>query len=244
MRHKGQRRPPAKPEPQIGPAERQADLVRLAGEAAAAGNPKEMLQALAESLALDGLLGRLRAKWPTLHRDDLDFVIGQAVDAAYDLCRTARRVTNLLALIWKIADRRAYDRRDIQKRDTGFDQEALSAVEDHRSSGNEPDATDWEQKRAKALAIARQLLPRLGQTNLQRVVEYLLDGIEAGREDIPNAEIAEALALSPATVRQAISRGLRRLARIAKEDGLVDEYRSFPALTQGESKTEDYDAQS
>lgn len=72
-------------------------------------------------------------------------------------------------------------------------------------------------------------------------MEYVLDGIEAGREDIPPAVIAEALGLSADTVRQAISRGFRRLARTAKGEALVDEHWDLPALGQGESTCEDDD---
>jgi DNA-directed RNA polymerase specialized sigma24 family protein len=75
-------------------------------------------------------------------------------------------------------------------------------------------------RRGAALTLARELLPRLGQQRAQAVMSYVFDSVEQGVVDLPSREIAEALGMSDQVVRQALSRGFRRLARLAEEEGL------------------------
>ena len=52
------------------------------------------------------------------------------------------------------------------------------------------------------------------------VMGYLIDAVEAGRWDVSNQEIGEALGLTNDTVRTSLSRGFRRLNRLAQEEGI------------------------
>jgi DNA-directed RNA polymerase specialized sigma24 family protein len=75
-------------------------------------------------------------------------------------------------------------------------------------------------RRGAALTLARELLPRLGQQRAQEVMAYVFDAVERGVVDLPSRDIAEALSVSDQVVRQSLSRGFRRLARLAEEEGL------------------------
>lgn len=96
----------------------------------------------------------------------------------------------------------------------------------------EAEEMDREEMRARAIAITRGLLPRLGQRNVQSVMEYVLEVIEAEPEriEIPNDELADALGLTVDVAKKSKSRGFQRLERIVKEEGLAEEGFSFSEL--------------
>lgn len=58
--------------------------------------------------------------------------------------------------------------------------------------------------------------------NVQLVMGYIIDAVEAGEEDISNGEIVAATGLSPDTVRPALVRGFARLKREAHAAGVTD----------------------
>lgn len=82
------------------------------------------------------------------------------------------------------------------------------------------DAVVRARRRSAALRLARNMLPRLGQQRAQEVMGYLFDQIEAGAVDVPSQQIAHALGMSDDVVRQSLSRGFKRLTRLAAEEGL------------------------
>jgi hypothetical protein len=49
---------------------------------------------------------------------------------------------------------------------------------------------------------------------------FLFDAVERGAVNVPSQEIAQALGMSDDVVRQSLSRGFRRLARLASDEGL------------------------
>jgi DNA-directed RNA polymerase specialized sigma24 family protein len=210
--------------------EQRAALQRAAN-AAKAHDAKGMLQALFESGALDGLFRRLRSQWRRLPEDDIDFAIAEAVDVVYQNVTDRKPVYNLLTLLWKVAYRRACDYHEARKKEWPTDPNApcfqnlpdtrTGSEESEGVAPEEADEEDSARRRSRALAIARSLLPRLGQTNVQRVMAYIFDAVEADRRDVPNEEIGDALGLSPDTVRASKSRGFNRLQRIAQEEGLA-----------------------
>jgi len=204
----------------------QDECIRRALAAASVRDAHGMLTALHESMVLDGLVQTFRMKWPTLDHDEIDFVVAGAVDVLYQRVADGENVLNLIAYLWKVSDRRASDRHQQRLRESNAPDERLEASVDNRSKQGvamlDPDA-DWDRRRLRAVSIARSLLPRLGQENLQRVMEFVLDAVEAGREDIHNSEIADALGLKLGTVRTSLSRAFARLARIAREENLIDQ---------------------
>lgn len=218
---------------------RQDELLQKAKEAAASGDPRGMVEALYQSFALDSLARWLRGKWPTLPHDDVDFAVAEAVDVLYQAVGRGEKVFKIVAYLWKVSDRKAGEHYRIRVHEIAFDPEELERV-GSRSSGvseGSDEELDWEERRGRAIAIARSLIPRLGQSSIRAVMSYVIDAVEAGCEDLPSREIAEALGLSDDTVRQSLSRGFRKLARIVREEGLADQELDFGRISSEKEGT-------
>ncbi len=149
-----------------------------------------------------------------------------------------------MAFLWKVSDRKANDYYQARQRekalvdDLKHNATAIGSFEN--PDQEEPvEEMEWDEKRAQAITRARDLLPKLGQKNIQDVMSLVIDAVEAGREDLPSREIAEALGLQPATVRTLKMRGFERLARVAREEGLVGQEFDFANLESEEEITDD-----
>lgn len=212
--------------------EQQDEALQQAKEAAAAGDSRGMVEALHRSCALDGLIRLLRNKWPSLY-DEAEFIVAEAVDVLYQAIGRGEKILNIAGYLFKVSDRKAYDYDRVRQGEETFDPEnpkhaiasssSLMANQhlEREGLGDPDDELDFEEKRRRAIAIARTLIPRLGQQNVQAVMAFVIDAVESGREDLRDGEIAEALGLSLDTVRQSKSRGFRRLARIARDERLT-----------------------
>jgi hypothetical protein len=97
-----------------------------------------------------------------------------------------------------------------------------AAAVDGQLYKSEAEQDDHDRKRKQAIAIARSLLPRIGESNVQRVMAYILDAVSAGEVDVPTSEIADALGLRSGTIRVLRMRGFERLAREARSAGVTD----------------------
>ena len=194
------------------------DPLARAIAAANAGEPVRMLEELFATPVLDGLQRHLLKKWKFLRQDDHTArdIVADAVDALYAHVRKASSVRNVAAWLIKVSDRKAYEahkqRQGEVPRDPGL-------LDGEPAKDRFVDAPDPGELRARALSVARSLLPQLGQQNVQRVMEYIFDAVEAGCEDLTNTEIAEALGLRANTVAKLKQRGFERLARAAKDSG-------------------------
>jgi DNA-directed RNA polymerase specialized sigma24 family protein len=219
------------------------DTVAIALQGAAraleSGNPKGMLECLYSSYFLDGLARGIRRRWPSLSADDSEFVIAQAVDALYTSVAKGKKVLSLAAFLWKVADRKANDFHERRLREKTVEPQELQELADKTLSvpalcdgfdQSEPEL-DHDRRRAEAIRIARGLVPRLGQQNIQSVFSYVLDALQAGEVDVSNQEIATALGISTETVRTSLSRGFARLTRIAREEGLAETANTFGAFS-------------
>jgi len=204
----------------------QAEALRRATEAAIVGDPRGMVEALYQSGAFDGLTRRIGHKWNFLStHKEVDYIIGQAVDVLYRDVSSGKKISNIVAFLYKVANNKANDYWQIWQREheTPLDLEYPSyTLLDSLAEEQERD-----RKKERAISIARSLLPQLGQQNLRAVMSYLLEAVAMGYEDVSNEEIAEALGLSLDTVRQSLSRGFQRLERKAKEAGLTDQNFDF-----------------
>src|SRR5437868_1295023 len=80
-----------------------------AKKAAAGADPLRMVECLHKSRALAGLVRRLQAKWPGITSSEIEMAVARAVDAAYNCLRTGKKIFQLVAFLWKVADRRASD---------------------------------------------------------------------------------------------------------------------------------------
>lgn len=209
---------------------RQDEALKRAEDAANNGDPVGTMENLYRSFYLDGITRRLRGRWERLSVEDVKDAVAEAVNALYFSIRDGKKVLDIKGYIWKAADNKANDRYRLQERERTMSPEDLDRVssqvhppaEDEYMYGRfrieEPDSSI---RRARAISTARRLLPRLGGENIQQVMGYILDAIEADQVHISNSEIAEALGLSNQTVRQCRSRGFRRLEREGRKEGLV-----------------------
>lgn len=205
--------------------------LRLAHEAAVAGNPKEMLSALWSAGILGGLMGRLRIRWKGLQPSDIEDAIADSLVAVYERVSSGKRVEHIVSLLLKICDCRLSDRHRLLCKEIPHGPDTLAdcaggiakeAQEDDGSPEREQELP-YEAVRAQAIAHAKRLLPRLGQDSIQKVMGFIFDAVEAGCDDISNTEIAEAVGLSLDTVRKSKERGWQRLEREARKEGLMPE---------------------
>lgn len=207
------------------PTAEQERALDLAKQAAASGDPKAMLEHLHRSHLMDGLVKRLERRWRQLPRPEVDFAVAQAVDVLYAKVSARKRVSDIDRFLFKVAFRRAYDYHRMRQREQLLDTDKMDQIPGAAGrvlcgEGTEDDRR--AEKRGKAIALARRLLPKLGQETIRSVMSYVLEAVEAGREDVPNKELAEALGLTLGAVKTSLSRAFARLARLAREEGLTE----------------------
>jgi DNA-directed RNA polymerase specialized sigma24 family protein len=211
-------------------------------KAAVERQPDILIEALFEGQVLDGMKRRLHRRWPSVPGPEIDYVVSEAVGVLYQDMSGGTKILNPLGYVWRVAFRRASDYYQMRSRERLVNIEILdqrAAPEPQDFEENEE--TVYERRRVEAkkqvVELARGLLPRLGQANVQAVVGFYIDTVAAGRLEITNFEIGEALGLSGDTVRTSLSRGLRRLRRLAREDGI--EFRDLvPAETENNLELE------
>ena len=213
------------------------DLFTVARKAAEDRQPDRMIEALAASGFLDGLVRRLDAKWGQLPRMDIEDAVAQAVDGAYDAITQGRAIRSLGAWLWKAANNQADNR--------WRDDHSLRAAGDGDIGGipSETPLTDaerlhWEElaehRRAEAIRFARRLLPKIGQGQVVSVMELVIDAVEHGVPDLSPADIGDALGISSDAARTLLGRGFSRLRREARRDGIA-----FPDDLPGAEHTDD-----
>lgn len=219
--------------------ERQADALHRAQEAAVASDPVSMVDALYESYALDGLTRRMRSKWHGIPADEIDFIVASAVDVLYEGVKDGEKILNIMAYLYKVVTNKAHQYYDVKRREAaaveGF--HYLSSQKQDSSEGSRRISTDeeeeelgYEERRTRACRLAKTLVPKLGQKNIQDVMMLIIEAVEVGRDDIPSTEIAEILALPAATVRQLRKRGFERLTQRAREAGVMEQDINFVNL--------------
>ena len=88
-------------------------------------------------------------------------------------------------------------------------------------------------RRTEAIRIARELLPRIGDGQVRVVTELVIDAAEDRLPDLPASSIADALGIKENAVRALVSRGMKRLRRLAEQEG-VEPSTDFPEMTTDE----------
>jgi DNA-directed RNA polymerase specialized sigma24 family protein len=220
----------------------QEHALQRAKEAAQAGDPKGMLEALVESRVMDGLRRRLDFNWdPTIHPMDRDQIVGDTVDAFYAAVQRGDTISNVTAWLSKVAGNRATEfYRRLQ------DESALDEDGSQDRDENVPrEITDAERdaRRRRCLEVARGLLPMISASeNVRRVMAFIFDAVEQRIEDLQPVEIARALGLNRSSVRTWIDRGFERLAARAKEAGFTrEEYELIKLQIEDEGEDEQTD---
>lgn len=197
-----------------------AQLLERAQEAVNRSDPVRMLEALTASRYLDGLRRRLQVQWgSSLPPTEVDECVAQAVDAACAAAFKSRRISSLGSWLWKAADNTANDK---WKHDYSHRREIDSAVLEAAGDSLEGEERRSlaEAHRREAIRIARRLLPRIGQGQVILVMEVLIDAAENRLPDLPASAIAEQVGITDHAARTLVSRGLKRLRRLAEEEGI------------------------
>ena len=199
-----------------------AQPLERAQQAVNRGDLVEMLEALTASRYLDGLTRRLQEQWgSSLPSAEVDECIAQAVDAACAAVFKGRSIRSLGAWLWKAAWNIANDKwRSDYSRRQDFDATAWSGVVEADKTDSAERQELEEAHRKEAIRIARQLLPRIGGGQVVDVMELVIDAAENALPDLPASSIAEALGISDNAARTLVSRGLKRIRRLAEQEGI------------------------
>ena len=201
-----------------------AELLERARQAVNRGDIVETLRALTASRYLDGLTRRLQKKWGrSLPWTEVDGCIAQAVDAVCAAVFHGRIIRNLGAWLWKSADKIADDkwRFDYDRR-AAFDDDTVPDTPDTEETDREREERHEieESQRREAIRLARELLPQIGGGQILDVMELVIDAAEDRLPDLPASSIAEALDISKNAARTLVSRGMKRLRRLAEQKGV------------------------
>lgn len=180
----------------------------------------------------------MSGRWWSLDEAEANDVLADGLDDLF--VRMATRpapIDNVGGLLWTIISRRAADRRRRGRRQVEIADDLADDLQDPEVRRA---AFEREARTDRALAFARSVLPQLGQTNAQRVLTYVFDAIERGQQ-FEVKDIADAFGFTTDQVRMAINRGLDRLERIAKEQGIAALIDMPPVEVTDEGETDQGD---
>jgi len=174
-----------------------------------------MLAQLDVSGYLDAVEDRLVGAWSdVLDRAACEDAVGEAVEALYFAVRAGKAPRKSIeAFIWGTARNKVVDENERRKLLLPAS-ESIPAPEEAEGL-DEPSA---DTVRREAIRVARRFLPKLGQDRIVRVMEMIIDGVEA-QVHVSNEEIADALGLSNDVVRKSRERGFTRLRARVQEAG-------------------------
>jgi len=184
----------------------------LASMCARSGDAGGFVKHLFGSGILDGLARMLYSKWPRIPKDQVDYLISEAVQATHGRLIGGQRISNVAGYLYKTAHFKAatYSRTHIVIADDVDVRDASAFETDDAESTS----------RARVFGAARDLIPALGVGHIRAVMSYVFDALEAGH-DVSSHDVGDALGLLPSTVRTLRSRGFQRLVREARNRGLI-----------------------
>ena len=202
--------------------------LKRAHAAAERGDPKEMLEAIALTPLLDGIVRQLRGRWRTIPADLIEDIVGDAVDQLYQKIREGGKVSSIPGFVVKTAEFMAVDLyADLMRKDE-FEPENLRHLREqtlldqttrpNRSTGPR---TNWHMTNSDGLPSKRPGDCCRSSDRRTFRVSWKLSSTrcESGREDISNAEIAEMTGLKPGTVATLKHRGFKRLTDLSEKEG-------------------------
>ncbi len=215
-------------DPQMADRARLEDGSRLAADRAAAKDPVGMLEALHSSGMLVALARRIHGRYGALDRHDADQVVALTVDKLYAAASQGQPIHRPVSWLVKVSLNTASDyyktrQREIPADPAEFTNGGLADATEFYVALREGGADEAHERRVRrGLVVARELLPQLGQKNVQRVMELYIDAVESGVPHLPDAQVAEILGTTASNVRVWKKRGFERLQRKAREAGFAD----------------------
>jgi DNA-directed RNA polymerase specialized sigma24 family protein len=214
----------------------QLSLLNYAVAAAVRNDPAAYLKALAASHVLDGIIRGLEHKWPGMDWDTVYHAVAvAAADALYNKLAGGGAVRSPGGYLWKAAENTLLKLHEERKQHEQFDETRL----DHSRESPRPATADRGDLRAEALRMARSLLPRLGEANIQLVMSFIFDCLEKGEIELDNQDIANATGLTAESVRRLKSRGFQRLRREARRAGITLDQGISDELTEQDAENPD-----
>lgn len=207
--------------------------LREAADAASLHDPEGMIKSLYESRFPDHLTQHLSARWSWIPRMDIEECVSQAVYEMFRHLKSGKEIWSVRGFLWTVANRLAAKEWERRQREIPYVPDELEKLAHRHAHALARGfvALPFEEERiheedeeaqctAQALAISRELLPKLGGPSVQAVMRQLFGAIEEGKTSLPVTQIARATGLTPSYVRKAAARGLCRLARIAQTEAI------------------------
>lgn len=208
--------------PNVPPLRAGMALLAKAQAAARAGDAASMAEALMGSGFLDGLVRQIGFAYPGLDRADVEDVVASAAGDAFEAVRSGRAVTQLGGFLSRAARNRATDKWEQEYRPR---QSAEHLPEGTTEDGLNDDARAHADALAdhrldEAVRLARRLLPKVGQGQVLDVTTMVIDAVAARDTDFSPEVVADVLGITKDSARKLMSRGLDRLRRAARAEGI------------------------
>ncbi len=191
------------------------------------------LRYLHASRFMDGAKYRLKTIYSAFDDERIHEILTVAADRLYEAIIDGKKIIFPAPYLWKIIINYAQDIYRSADQAKSLDDKKVAPRDGVRRqpirmiplSSLEYEPEDVRKARIKkGLEIARLLLPKIGNLNIQQVMDYYIDAVEAGIEDVTAKEVSEALGITESSVGKWKQRGLERLRRAAIESGYSSEY--------------------
>jgi hypothetical protein len=225
---------PSSPESQGNhPRARHPD-VTAADERASAGDIVGVVRVLTESKYLDGLIRRFEAEHPQLSVAEIDRAVAEAFDDLVRKMQDGTLIRSVAGFVWRAACFNILDALGRRSWEVRGDDDAIASA---RAGGPAPDDVDdeddapehpadrlhpWTRWRL-AIRLAQRLVEQIEVESERNVMRIVIDAIDKGiAHTLEARDIGGILGLSPAHVRKAKERGMKKLARLAHAAGYCD----------------------
>jgi DNA-directed RNA polymerase specialized sigma24 family protein len=193
-----------------------------ARDAACAGDFAAMMEAIVDSHYLDAVYRYLGRDWSQFDHDDAATLVGAAVDEFYQRAKSGTKIWKPRSYLFKILQKLAIDEHERRKPLHEF--EGPTEAEAARALQGDRDVlvnTVPRPERVRAaIQLARQLIPKVGERQLQQICEFYIDAVEKELPSVEDETLAETFGLQVDTARRLKNRALERLTREAKKAGI------------------------
>jgi len=182
---------------------------------------------------MDGAKRRLKAIYNAFDDERIHEILTVAADRLYEAIIDGKKIIFPAPYLWKIIINYAQDIYRSADEFKSLDEKNAAPKDGVRRQPTRMiplSSLEYEPEEArnarieKGLEIAKSLLPKIGNQNVQQVMAYYIDAVAAGVEDVTAREVSEALGITESSVSKWKQRGIERLRRAAVESGYSSEY--------------------